>query len=329
MDRTERFYKIDSLLQVHRVVPLARMLEELGVSLATFKRDLEYLRDRLKAPIVWDRDAGGYRYANGQADRLHLPGLWLNASEAYALLLMHTLLADIQPGLLGRQIEPLRARLEALIEVGRHPAQDVLHRIRVLHVATRAVPQRFFERVAGALLQRQRLRIRYFARGSGQHSERVISPQLLIHHRGNWYLLAWCHRQQALRSFALDAIEQAETTTQKAREVARATLDAFIGQGYGIFSGSAVQWARLRFSAERTRWVQQELWHPQQKTSVDRQGRLTLELPYTDPRELLMDVLRHGRHVEVLAPAALRRAAREELHEAISHYRHQGSVPRV
>jgi len=47
MDRTERFYKIDRLLQERVVVPVDVFLGELEVSRATFKRDLEYLRDRL------------------------------------------------------------------------------------------------------------------------------------------------------------------------------------------------------------------------------------------------------------------------------------------
>lgn len=62
LDRTERFYKIDQLLNDRMLVPIQVFLDELGVSLATFKRDLEYLRDRLNAPIEWDRDAGGYRF---------------------------------------------------------------------------------------------------------------------------------------------------------------------------------------------------------------------------------------------------------------------------
>lgn len=61
MDRTERLYKIDRMLNDRKVVPITEFLEELEVSLATFKRDLEYLRDRFNAPVIWDRDAGGYR----------------------------------------------------------------------------------------------------------------------------------------------------------------------------------------------------------------------------------------------------------------------------
>ena len=60
MDRTERFYKIDQMLHGRSVVPLGDFLKELDTSLATFKRDLEYMRERLNAPIVWDREVGGY-----------------------------------------------------------------------------------------------------------------------------------------------------------------------------------------------------------------------------------------------------------------------------
>ena len=56
MDRTERLYRIDRMLNDRKVVPVHEFLKELEVSLATFKRDLEYLRDRLNAPVIWDRD---------------------------------------------------------------------------------------------------------------------------------------------------------------------------------------------------------------------------------------------------------------------------------
>ena len=36
-------------------------------------------------------------------------------------------------------------------------------------------------------------------------------------------------------------------------------LDAVLASGYGIFSGKKVQWAKLRFSAERARYVALEL----------------------------------------------------------------------
>lgn len=156
MDRTERFYKIDALLQANRVVPIDRMLDELEVSIATFKRDIEYMRERLNAPIVWDRLARGYRYEQANDNEFHaLPGMWFNAQEAYALLMMQAMLSDLQPTLLKSQIEPLKARLRALIESGQHPADDVEKRFRLLTTGHRAVESGHFEVVATGLLTRR------------------------------------------------------------------------------------------------------------------------------------------------------------------------------
>lgn len=321
MDRTERFYKIDNLLQANGVVPVQRFLSELEVSLATFKRDIEYMRDRFNAPITWSKLDGGYSYAKGYtASQQELPGLWFNSGEAYALLMMQALLSEMQPGLLGPHIEPLKARLRAIIESGNHPAVDVESRIKLLNVAARHVPERHFEVVAGALLSGQRLQITYYARGRGEASEREVSPQLLIHHRGNWYLGAWCHQKEAMRSFAMDSIQSAEGTSKKSKAVTKKELDGFVGQGYGIFAGSKVRWAKLRFSAERARWVSREMWHPHQRTSEEETGELLMELPFTDTRELLMDVLRHGHHVQVLEPEDLKIAVKGELERALSGY---------
>ena len=325
MDRTERFYKIDNLLHVNAVVPITRFLRELEVSRATFKRDIEYMRDRLNAPIEWDRGDGGYRYTSGvTGQQQSLPGLWFNASEAYALLMMQALLSEMQPGLLGPHIAPLKARLRAVIESGKHPAGDVESRVKLLNVAARPVTDKNFEVVAAALLGRQRLQILYYSRVRNESSIREVSPQLLIHHRGNWYLGAWCHQQEAMRSFAMDAIEQASVLSKSSKAMPKKALDGFVGQGYGIFSGSDVQWAKLRFTEERARWVSRELWHPLQRLTAQKDGRLVMELPFTDLRELSMDILRQGRHVEVLGPPELRAQVAQELRKTLGQYSNEG-----
>ncbi len=321
MDRTERFYKIDALLQANRAVAIDQMLRELEVSLATFKRDIEYMRERLNAPIIWDRELRGYRYdRQGEDAAQSLPGLWFNASEAYALLMMQCLLSDMQPGLLKSHIEPLKARLRALIESGRHSAHEVESRVRLLNVATRTVSDKHFEMVAAALLGRVRLAINYYGRARDQSSERQVSPQQLLHYRGNWYLIAYCHVRNDLRSFAMDSIQAANATHEAAYETDAEVLEKFIGSGYGIYSGGTVQWARLRFTAPRSRWVARETWHPEQKSQLTPDGTLLLEVPFTDATELSMDILRHGKYVEVLEPQELRAAIMQELCAASAMY---------
>jgi len=323
MDRTERFYKIDQLLQQRGVVPLNVFLDELGVSRATFKRDLEYMRDRLHAPIEWDRERRGYVFAGAQpgAPRYQLPGLWFNASEIRALLTMQHMLSELQPGVLEPHIAPLRARLRSLLDVGDHPADEVERRVRLIHVGARRVTLPHFEAVANAVLKRQRLHIAYAGRSSNAVTEREISPQRLVHYRENWYVDAWCHLREDVRSFAIDAIQQAALVDKKSKNVPDKDLDEVLGSGYGIFSGKATQWAKLRFTASRARWVGAEQWHPKQKGAYEADGSYVLEVPYSDDRELIGDILRHGPEVEVLGPPALRRAVREQLNAALKRYK--------
>ncbi|MCX8086940.1 MAG: WYL domain-containing protein [Rhodocyclaceae bacterium] len=315
MNRTERFYQIDRLLHERRVVPLDVFLAELEVSRATFKRDLEYLRERLHAPIVWDREAGGYRFEQqGSAGPAYaLPGLWFSAGELYALLAAQKLLADIEPGILAPHIAPLQARLMALLETSGHAAAEISHRVRLVSIARRPVEPRFFAEVALALLERQRIEIAAWNRGRDEVNVRVVSPQRLVHYRDNWYLDAWCHWRQALRSFGLDTIRSAKRLSQRAKEVAAKTLDAHFATAYGIFAGRPKAWAVLRFSPERARWVASECWHAQQESEWLPDGGYRLKVPYSDERELIMDILRHGQHVVVEAPRSLRRRVAEEI----------------
>jgi predicted DNA-binding transcriptional regulator YafY len=324
MDRTERFYRIDRLLNERKVVPFAVLAEKLAVSRATIKRDLEYMRNRLNAPIVWDRAAGGYRFAGseGGAAQYELPGLWFSAQEVHALLTMQHLLMNLDKGgLLGPHIAPLLARLRALLGTTDDTAEEIHKRIRILGMAARRLALEHFAVVGSALLRRKRLLIAYYVRARDETVAREVSPQRLVYYRDNWYLDAWCHLRNDLRSFAVDAIRRAEIVEQAARNVPEKTLDAVLGAGYGIFSGRKVQWAKLRFTPERARWVSMEQWHPKQKARFDKDGSYLLEIPYSDSRELVMDLLKQGDGVEVLGPSALRKEVIARLRAALDRYR--------
>jgi predicted DNA-binding transcriptional regulator YafY len=323
MDRTERFYRIDQLLNERKLVPFDTFLEKLEVSRATIKRDLEYMRNRLNAPIVWDREAGGYRFDQPRrgAAQYELPGLWFSAEEVHALLTMQHLLMNLDTGgLLGPHIQPLLSRLTALLGTADASSEEVRKRIRILGMARRRVVLDHFAVIGSALLRRKRLLVSHYVRARDEALEREISPQRLVHYRDNWYLDAWCHLRNDLRSFAVDAIRRAEILEQPAKNVPEKTLDQVLGAGYGIFSGRRVSWARLRFTPERARWVAAEQWHPRQKSRFDKDGGYLLEIPYSDSRELVMDILRHGAEVEVLGPAALRQEVAAALRAAAARY---------
>lgn len=327
MGQTERLYQIEALLRARRVVSSRQLREECGVTRATLNRDLALLRDRLNAPIVYDRNLGGYRLGDTKSgeSRHELPGLWFSSRELHALLTFHHFLEHLEPGLLSPHIAPLKERIQSLLEGKDQTLGEIWRRIRILAQATRSAEPACFRQVAHALLTRRRLRFQYHGRGRGDISERRTSPQRLVHYRDNWYLDAWDHAKRALRTFAVERIREPQLLDQRTKDVPEENLNRHFTTSYGIFAGKPKHKALLRFSPERARWVAEERWHPEQKGRYDGNHYL-LEIPYADDRELVLDILKHGSDVEVLSPKSLRKRVLEQHLRAVAQY--QETSPR-
>ena len=304
----ERMTKIVRLIRKRGSVTMSFLKDELEVSEASVKRDLDFLRDRMGCPLEWDRRVRGYVIRDEQAEggRFELPGVWFDSSEVFALLAMLHLVEGVQPGLLEEHVGPLKSRLRGMLAKGAKSARPIEHKLRLIHFAPRKVQPKHFQVVAGALLEGKRVELTYWNRDRREQTQRTISPQKLVHYRENWILDAWCHLRQGLRSFALDAIERVRVLDQEAIEVSQQELDEHFRAGYGIFAGPAKYRARLKFTAERAQWVSKEIWHHDQTSSCEADGSYILEIPYSNDQELLMDVLRHSPEVEILAPPELR-----------------------
>jgi predicted DNA-binding transcriptional regulator YafY len=323
LNRTERLYKIQSLLTSKSVVPVGVFLKSLEVSRATFRRDLDYLRDRLGAPILWDRDAGGYRLqaAANQEPTASLPGLWLSDSEILALLTMIQLLSALEPNaLINNQVTPIKKRIQNMLENGCVDADALTSRVRILPAARRPIDQDVFNKVADALLTRQRIEISHLNKGTNQETVRQVSPQQLIYYRDNWYMDAFCHDKDDLRSFSVDGIREVRLAGSPAVSLPAAALSGAFEETYGIFAGKRQKVARLRFTPFRARWVAKELWHPDQTAHFEADGHYVLEIPYGDERELILDILRQGSDCEVLAPASLRSEVVRRLTDTLNCY---------
>ncbi len=98
-------------------------------------------------------------------------------------------------------------------------------------------------------------------------------------------------------------------------------LSQHFADAYGIFAGKSDKTAVLIFNAYRARWVAEEMWHPKQQGRFLEDGRYEVSIPYGKSQELIMDILKYGPDVEVIAPEELRQAVKERLIQALGIYR--------
>ncbi len=320
MDRNERIHALHRIFKsARRPVTVPRLQEELGCSRATVYRDIAYLRDALMAPITGDGEAG-FNYDASEDDRFELPGLWLSSEELHALLVAQALMGRTGGNVLNSALAPLQSRIEKLLEEQSGGKRWPVERIRVLAHKARRMDEHVFRTVASAVLERKQLEFEYRARSSDERTRRHVSPQRISHYRGNWYVDAWDQDRQALRSFSVDRMASAKALDAVARDVPEDELDRHLAGGYGIFSGEAKAIATIRFNAKAARWVSDEHWHSRQEGRFLPDGHYELKVPYSNGRELLMDVLQYGADAEIVEPVSLREQARTLLNLAASNY---------
>jgi proteasome accessory factor C len=320
MAKFDEIYRLHQLLNGRRTgISRQALIEQHGFARSTLTRLIAALRDKLNAPIINDPDRGGYRYDTAEGHH-HLPGLWFTSDELHALITLDRLLQTLQPGLLDEHLRPLLEKVNQILHTEHLGSGEAQKRIRILSMAARAQHLHQFQTVAGAVLQRKRLTIHYYNRDRDETSQREVSPQRLTHYRDNWYLDAWCHEKKGLRIFAVECIRQADALNKLAKAVPESTLNKVLGSAYGIFAGQPTATAVLRFTAKRARWVADETWHPKQQSRWLDDRRYELRIPYSNDKELIMDILKYGADVEVVGPEALREAVKNQLDSARNQY---------
>ena len=315
----DRIYALHQIFRARRTPISTQALQgRLECSRSTLQRAFDHLRN-LGAPLS-NMPGRGYFY-DRTADAFELPGVWLRADELEALLVMDRLLERLEPGLLRPRIGPIRGRLHQYLDsavpgLQRFPA----HRIRILTAHARRLAPERLARVVSAVIERRGLLFTYAARTTGSVTQRTVSPQRLVHYRDQWYMDGWDEDKHALRTFSVDRMTGVKVLQVAATECDERELDAALTRGYGIFAGAVVARARLVFTPERARWIADESWHPEQHGQFRSDGTYELVVPYSDPRELLGEILRHGPEVRVLEPDALVRLVRERLVRAVDRY---------
>jgi predicted DNA-binding transcriptional regulator YafY len=297
-------------------------LQELDISLATFKRDLAFMKNNLNAPIEWDSYERGYKFGKqGPGPKFELHGMWFSQEETTALVTMNHLLASLdQGGLIGPHIAPLMTRIDAILGNGETTSKELRKRIKLISMGSRKNSSKYFADIGNALLKREMIQILFYTKDRDEVEEREVSPQRLIHYRENWYLDAYCHKREALRSFSLDGIRTVTLVNEKCKDITESELSEHFTKSYGIFSGGADKTAKLKFTPKAARWVSGESWHPEQRGRFENDGYYILEFEYSQDPELIMDILKHGDEVEVLAPADLKKKVISKIENSLKKY---------
>ncbi|MCO7223650.1 YafY family protein [Pleionea sp. CnH1-48] len=323
MDGFDRVYDLHRVLKGRKtVISTKDILCELECSRATFNRVKRHMIDFLGAPIEYDRNRGGYYYVENAEEGFELPGVWFNEKELNALLLVQQLLTNLGVGVLKEEVYPIQQRVAQLLRQSTIEPASLSNKVHFLGVGIRDVEGHQFQSITHAILNMTRIGITYVTRDEGIVTQREISPQKLINYRNNWFLYAWCHKREHYRTFAVECVSNIQLSSNPFKVVNEDDMENHFKQSYGIFAGSEIDTAIIKFKPGIAQRISEEVWHSKQQGHFSDDGFYTLKLPFNirQPDELIMDIVKLGDKAEVVFPQILRDALVERLNNALGVY---------
>ena len=313
----ERYYWFDNQVRTHRFPNANTLAEQFEISAKTAQRSIDFMRDRIGAPLEYDQHQKGYRYSD---ESFILPSFHVSQEEMVSILLARNLLSNSAGGLISRFIQSFGRKLFATMG-GIGFTQDKL-RYAFSAVWNGYSPSQAstFRIVLNALLQNRLFTCSYASPASRRATVRTIAPHHLQHYMGSWVLIGWCHLKQDWRKFFLSRMSDPTLSDESFSPRPKNEWEPLIQSSFGIFQGGEPISVILQFNSFRAPWIREQVWHPDQSMETLPDGGLRLTLPVTDFREIKMKVLQFGADVEVIEPEELRKEIREEIQKMAKIY---------
>jgi len=313
----ERIVWFHSQIQKGRYPNATSLAERFECDRKTAQRTIDFFRDRLGAPLQYDPSRRGYTLTDPD---YQFPATRITETELLALLASRRLLDDARAGTLGDDIAKVSERLGSILSTAL-PTQtrpETLFSFRWSGMT--ATDPSIFTTVITALVTTRPITICYRSPRSATCTTRIVEPHHLQNYMGSWHLIAWCRLRNDWRDFHLarmtDLTIGPDPFTPRDESQWRPLLD----DTFGIFQNRERFDVTLRFTPERARWVGEEIWHHNQRVTILPSGGLEMTIPVSHEAEILMQILRHGSHVEVVSPDWLRRRVRDEIARMMERY---------
>jgi len=316
----ERYYWFHGQVKTGRYPNARKLSERFEVSEKQAQRDIEFIRDRLDAPLRYNAANRGYGYEDISYE---LPPIWFNEDELLALCLALRLASTLPDRKLKTSLYELLQKFLAFRFLDSSPSlEDINEKVSVKNIEYYRVEEAIFHKVMDSLFGNKPFKISYYSPHKHQLTERVIQPLHLLSYMGSWHLIAFCTSKEELRDFALSrirAIDPASGPISLPPDLP--PIKEYIRKNFGLMSGNESIEVCLRFSSEVADWVTEQVWYSGQELYPNEDGSVCLKFPVADFREVRREILKCGADVEVLSPLELRNELKSQIEKMMKIYR--------
>lgn len=312
----QRMLHIHAAIQAGRFPNSTRLAAELEVCTRSIARDIEFMRDRMDLPIEYDEVRHGFFYS-GEVGAF--PSLTISEGELFALVVAEKALQQYR----GTSFE------KPLVSAFRKMSQSLPDTFSLnlgewndsISFRTSAEPilnLDVFDELAKATARRDQLTILYRKPGQKNPEKRLIDPYHVANVNGEWFLFAYDHMREAIRTFVPARIKAITKTGTTFPRNTKFSIERELRNSFGVHSGRSEIKVAIRFNELVADYIREKKWHPSQKLRELSDGSVELRMTLSSLVEVERWVLSWGGNAEIIEPADLAqrvRAAAEKIQE--------------
>ena len=182
--------------------------------------------------------------------------------------------------------------------------------------------QKWLISVMQAMLDNAEMELHYRKYMSEEEEVRHIRPYAVKEFAKRWYIVAYSVEVSALRVYAMDRILSLTPTGEKFKMPKGFQVDELFESSYGIYlpEGEGPVLVKLRTTLREAAYLQDLPLHPSQVFLGEKDGFCLFALRVIPNPNFIMELVKHGKRLEILEPASLREQVKQELRNALELY---------
>ncbi len=271
---------------------------DLAVCTKTIKRDIEYLKNSIGAPLEYDRSEHGYfLYMRDWT----FPELALSGNELFAELFTRRIsMQSVLPSLK----EHLETGLDIQMTVGSTQDLNVsaLNSVICATAKTVEVDNKISDILTDAWKNCVTVEVSY-AKSKNETSNRRIDIHALFLSDKVWYCRAYCHERRGWRNFSLHKFRSALKTDNKFVRSQKVINDLNEGN---LFHYSTFPLVKIHCCPEVSDYISDREWFAQQTIDLQEDGSLIIAFANVPEQAVKSWIMSFSGQATVIEPISLR-----------------------
>lgn len=315
----KRLAVIDREISALRYPNKERLAKHLCVSTKTIQRDIEFMKHHYDAPIGFDKQRRGFYYTDSG---FAMNPLEITESDFLAVAVTEKILKQYQNTPYANYFRTFFEKFSNIYN-GKLSVdiKDIDKIISFSLNPVRNIPPHIMGSVREALQDNRRINVKYLTGHSGRESERLIDIYHLRNYNGDWYAIAYCHKANGIRVFAVSRFKSISLTNRHYTIPDNFDIEKYFENSFGIFESPRSHSVKLKVTGDMVRYVTERKWHKSERLTRLPDGSITLEYTVNDLNEIKFWALSMGEFCEILEPETLRSEIKSTLKKSLSHYK--------